>query len=101
MINPSIEPEILEAQWDRQQVAALFHDLQQGDLQHRVVIQHVQVRSSLGDRSMPLAEAQTLFAQGDAKAIQIRYQFDGQLWCDTLMVEPETTKVIRTQLPDA
>ena len=98
-------PEVLEAQWDHEQVNALFRDLDQG-----AKILHVQVRatSSNGpkdglkaspDRAVTLSEAHQLFQDGVTKAIQIRYEFGGQTWCDTLMVEPETVKIIRTELP--
>ena len=95
-------PEVLEAQWDHEQVNALFRDLDQG-----AEILHVQVRATsiagpkaTPDRAVTLSEAHQLFQDGVTKAIQIRYEFGGQTWCDTLMVEPEAVKIIRTELPE-
>jgi len=91
-----LEPEILEAEWDLGQVNALFDDLRRG-----AIIHHVQVRSTsghgLGDQAVTLDQSQELLARGEAKAIQIRYEFDQKTWCDTLMVGPESIRVIRTQ----
>ena len=99
MNSETSEPTILEAEWDLEQVDALFDDLQQG-----AEIQHVQVRCiSDGrpvDRSVTLRESQELIHRGTAKAIQIRYRFDEQSWCDTLMVRPSTVRIIRTSIAD-
>lgn len=92
-------PEVLEAQWDLEQVERLFDDLHQG-----AEIQHVQVRTTSDrgaqDRVATLGEAQGLLQGGQAKAIQVRYRFDNQNWCDTLMIEPAAVRVIRTRLSD-
>lgn len=91
------QPEMLEAQWDRDQVNALFDDLSAG-----AQVEHVQVRSSArggpNDRAVTLEEARELFDSQDAKAIQIRYRFEEDTWCDTLMVQSDTVKIIRTRL---
>lgn len=95
MSDEASNPEILEAEWDHDQVDALFDDLEKG-----AEIQHVQVRSKPkdgpGDRAVTLRAAQELLRSGDAKAIQIRYSFNEQSWCDTLMVGPSTIRIIRT-----
>jgi len=100
--NETSDPEILEAEWDYEQVDALFDDLDNG-----AEIQHVQVRSassdgpanqpSQRDQAVTLREAQSLLKRGDAKAIQIRYAFDNESWCDTLMIGPNTIRIIRTR----
>ena len=95
MDEPSPHPEILEAHWDVQQVQALFDDLSLGAQVH-----HVQVRTSAAgrpeDRTTSLAEARELLESNLARAIQIRYTYQDQSWCDTLMVRPESIRVIRT-----
>jgi len=92
----SEQPELLEAEWDHAQVDALFDDLQQG-----AKIHHVQVRKTAQGRPQDcqttLDEARTLLHLGAAKAIQIRYTFDDQNWCDTLMVLPQSIRIIRTR----
>jgi hypothetical protein len=100
MINETtaaeILPEILEAEWDHGQVMALFDDLSRG-----AEVSHVQVRSNNSNRPQDqratLDEASEMFRDRAAKAIQIQYRFDGQAWCDTLMVGEHTTKIIRTR----
>lgn len=92
-------PEILEAEWDDGQVMALFDDLNRG-----AEVRHVQVRSagsagSAGpqDRQVALDEACQLFRNRQVAAVQIQYNFEGEAWCDTLMVGQHTTKIIRTR----
>lgn len=85
-----LQPQVLSAQWDHEQVHALFDDLQQG-----AEIQRVQVRPSKQDSAFTLQEARQLLEQGEAKAIQIRYRYDGQDWCDTLMVGAESIRIVR------
>ncbi|WP_153555535.1 hypothetical protein [Roseimaritima sediminicola] len=87
-------PEILQAEWARDQVLQLFADLAAG-----ADVQHVQLRSSATDAAVALAEAQAAFAAGDAQAIQVRYVFEGEMWCDTIMPGNPTTKIIRNRLP--
>ncbi|MCA9192264.1 MAG: hypothetical protein KDB03_10890 [Planctomycetales bacterium] len=92
--NESI-PEILQAEWSQDQVLALFADLSQG-----AEIEHVQLRTPSADQTISLAEAQSLFVQGCATAIQVRYMFEGEMWCDTILPGEPTTKIIRTKLPN-
>ena len=90
-------PEILEAHWDLEQVTNLFEDLQQG-----ADVQHVQVRTASDecteDRVVTLGRARELMRNGEAKAIQIRYEFDEKVWCDTMMIGADDVRIIRTRL---
>ena len=94
----SDQPEVLETHWDHPQVLAFFRDLEAG-----ADIKHVQVRLSGGgsasDHGTTLAKARELFEQGNVRAIQIRYLFEQQAWCDTLMMLPEAVRVVRTRAP--
>lgn len=96
-MNPDASPQLLEANWKNDRIADLFDDLQQG-----AALEHIQVRTTSAanseERSVTLPEARELFQSGEATAIQIRYEFDSQIWCDTLMVGPESTRIIRTRL---
>jgi hypothetical protein len=92
--DQTLFPDVLEATWDRETVDSLFSDLEQG-----AVVKHVQVRATrVGprDAAVTLQEAKRLLDDGTAQAIQIHYEFDGQAWCDTLIVSPTTIRVIRT-----
>jgi len=100
--DDSIDPSApLEAEWDREQVNALFDDLQGAAELQQAEIHHVQVRTSAPnspkDHQTTLGEARQLLASGEARAIQIRYTFNGETWCDTLMVFPELIRIIRTR----
>lgn len=87
-------PEVLQAEWPRHQILTYFADLRAG-----ADVDHVQVRSrgpqGIEDRKTTLQQADALFAAGDAQAIQIKYRFDGEAWCDTLLPQADGTKVIR------
>jgi len=95
MSSETTWPQILEAEWEPDQVETLFDDLQ-----HGAEILHVQVRTTpavgLQESAISLAEAHNLFQRNEAGAIQIRYQFGGRIWCDTLIVGPAATRIIRT-----
>jgi hypothetical protein len=92
-------PDVLEAYWDRDRVAALFADLEQ-----RAEVRHVRVRTASGnnrpeDSAVTLEQARELLNDNLAKAIQIYYEYDGESWCDTLMPSPNSIHVIRTNVP--
>lgn len=91
----------LEAEWDREKVGSLFDDLQQAVATKQAEIHHIQVRTSAPgaakDCQATLEEARRLLESDQARAIQIRYTFAGESWCDTLMVFPESIRVVRTQ----
>ena len=87
-------PELLQAEWGADQVMQLFDDLRDG-----AEVEHVQLRASKDDRTTTLAEAKLAFASGSAQAIQVRYRFEGEMWCDTILPNKQTTKIIRTRLP--
>ncbi|WP_182866874.1 hypothetical protein [Stieleria mannarensis] len=88
-------PEILQAEWASDQIMALFADLDAG-----TEIQHVQLRTDSDDAAVTLADAEAAFVQGTARAIQVRYRFEDELWSDTILPGDPTTKIIRSRLPD-
>jgi len=96
-MNPEASPQLLEANWENDRIVDLFDDLQLG-----AKLEYVQVRTRGGanseERSATLQQARELFQSGEAIAIQIRYEFESQKWCDTLMVGPTSTRIIRTML---
>jgi hypothetical protein len=87
-------PEILQAEWAKDQVMQLFEDLAAG-----ADVQHVQMRSRQSDATVTLAEAAAAFDAGESQAIQVRYIFENEMWCDTIMPGDPTTKIIRNRLP--
>ncbi len=87
-------PEILQAEWAKDQVLQLFADLAAG-----ADVQQVQMKSPVTHASVSLATAAAAFAADEAQAIQVRYVFEGEMWCDTIMPGNPTTKIIRNRLP--
>lgn len=92
-------PDVLEALWDREQVDALF-----ADLELAAAIRHVQVRHKSGrhqptDAAVTLPRAHQLLKDGLVTAIQIYYDFESQTWCDTLIVLENTYRIVRTTVP--
>ena len=88
-------PEVLEAEWAQDQVMQLFADLAAG-----ADVQHVQLKSLETDGAVALDKAAAAFASGTAVAIQVRYVFENEMWCDTIMPGDPTTKIIRNRLPN-
>ena len=87
-------PELLQAEWAKDQVMALFADLAAG-----AQVRHVQLRTPSSDATVTLADAEASFEANEAQAIQVRYVFEGELWSDTIMPGDPTTKIIRNRLP--
>jgi hypothetical protein len=90
--EPSPQP--LQVEWDRRRVMALFDDLAAG-----AEIQQVQLRTLSVNRSVSLPDAVVAFADGAALAIQIRYRYEGSLWCDSIFPGDPFTKIVRCGLP--
>lgn len=97
-VQDETQPDLWQADWQPEQVLALFADLAMG-----ADVQHVQIRCpgehGVDDRAATLGEAQAMFAEGQAQAIQIRYRFEGESWSDTIMPAPGHASVIRCRLP--
>jgi hypothetical protein len=99
--DPHHQPEVLEACWDRDQVDSLFADLKRG-----AEVRQVQVRTTSGNNrpeesAVTLEQARELLDDGRTTAIQIYYDYDGESWCDTLMVSPNTIRIVRTTVPQS
>lgn len=89
-------PEVLLAEWAKDQVLQLFADLGAG-----ADVQHVQLKSATTDAAVSLATAEAAFAADEAHAIQVRYVFEGEMWCDTIMPGNPTTQIIRNRVSHA
>lgn len=91
--NDDSLPEILQAEWGRDQVLQLFDDLRDG-----AQVEHVQLKSGQQDSHGSLSSARAAFDAQQAQAIQIRYRFQGETWCDTILPGDPTTKIIRSRI---
>ncbi|MCA9214765.1 MAG: hypothetical protein KDB27_16955 [Planctomycetales bacterium] len=92
------QPEVFEAYWGRDQVDALFTDLER-----HAKVTHVQIRtlsdSQPRNSTVTLECAREMLDDSHVKAIQIHYEFDGDSWCDTLVLMPESIRIVRTTVP--
>lgn len=96
--------EVYHDDWSVEQIEQLFLDLAEG-----AEVEHVQLKRKsesgatrsdpIADQQVSLREASDAFQRGDAIAIQIRYRFEGQVWCDTLMVREQDVRIVRTPIP--
>jgi hypothetical protein len=93
-MNRDDHAEVLQAEWSFDQLLQLFSDLQAG-----AEVEHVQLRTAQRDQAVSLTEAEHAFVQGIARAVQVRYRFEGELWCDTILPGDPTTTIVRTRLP--
>lgn len=91
--NPPL-PVLHEAILSAEELVRLFDDLQRS-----AAIERVTIRSAGARRAESLAisldEARTLFASGDAAAVQVRYEYDGAAWCDTILRTPGGARIVR------
>lgn len=98
--TPDDRPEVLHAQLQREQVVALFTDLQQSAEIRSVMVRRASGPSRPVDKAMSLQEAYQLLDDDLTKAIQIQYEFEGAIWCDTLMFVQDGIRIVRTTLPE-
>ena len=97
--DPHHQPEVFEADWDRDQVDAFFDDLKRG-----AEVKRVQVRTTSGNNRpdesvVTLEQARRRLDNGRTTAIQIYYEYEDKTWCDTLMISPNTIRIVRTTVP--
>lgn len=98
--TPEDRPEVLHAQLQPEQVVALFADLQQSAQIRSVMVRQASDSSRPVDTAMTLQQAHQLLDDGLTKAVQIQYEFEGAIWCDTLMVVPDGIRLVRTTRPE-
>lgn len=93
MNSESNFPELLQAEWSQSQLLALLADLATG-----AEILHLQLRTTAQEKQATLEEVSESITTGIARAFQVRYLFDSELWCDTVLLGSPTSKIIRSRL---
>lgn len=89
-------PQLQQADLDPATLDALFADLAQC-----AQIDEVLVKGAADGRAGRLAgleQARAALAAG-ARAVQIRYRWQGATWLDTLMRTPQGVRIVRTAVP--
>ena len=97
--NPN--PEMYEGTLDSNGIEALFRDLEA-----YATVHHVQVRAAnaayTGGENIALTQAKQQLEDGQATAVQIRYEHEGDPWCDTLIARGDLVRIVRMkQQPSA
>lgn len=87
-------PPVFEGHLDDEAFEAFLRDLEAC-----AAVREVRVRGSrpnpLNDESIALRDAAEQFRHGSARGMQIRYEHDGALWCDTLSRGSQGIRVVR------
>ncbi len=97
--NAEIElPELREADLDDAGLRALFRDLAAAtEIED---IRCKQAAEQHADAGRPTAEdALRGLLAGHVRGVQVRYRYDGQSWCDTVLATPRGYRVVRVASP--
>lgn len=91
-------PELTEAELDEAGLRALFRDLSAA-----TTIEEIRCKQA-PDRRADAAgtsadEALDGLLAGNVRGVQIRYRYDGQTWCDTVLATPRGHRVVRVAAP--
>ncbi len=91
-------PDLHEAELDEQGLRALFHDLSSA-----AEIEGVRVKQAAAERAstgqVTASDALELLLARRVRGVQIRYRYQGESWCDTIMASPHGHRVVRLADP--
>jgi hypothetical protein len=90
-------PDLHQAPLDDETLDALFQDIATFGKEIEVTPKW-QARREVGDASMTLNEAHAALRERSLHGAQIRYTFQGQSWCDTLVRALEGWQLTRINL---
>lgn len=93
---PALQQTVLDAAT----LEALFRDLAQCT-QILAVLPKGAPQAYAGDRAISLDAAREGLASGAFRGVQVRYRYDGQEWCDTLLATPGGVRLVRISLDEA
>ncbi|HRP62006.1 MAG TPA: hypothetical protein PK400_01795 [Phycisphaerales bacterium] len=87
-------PEMSNVMLSDEVIEQLFRDLAQC-----AVVSHITVRASPRQHTpqdgISLEQARTMLLSGDVQGVQLRYQFQGEAYCDTLMRAAGGVRLVR------
>jgi hypothetical protein len=97
-----ILPALQQAPLDAATVAALFRDLAACTRIVSVTPRRAGAapRADAQPTTITLGAAQAGLADGTIRGVQIRYFYDHQTWCDTLMARPDGIRLVRISESD-
>jgi hypothetical protein len=94
-------PPLHQAVLDAATLAAYFADLAQCAEALQVHARLTGAERGAPPVPMSLGEACDALRGGTAKALQVRYRYQGAVWFDTLLGSPEGVRIVRMQEPAA
>ena len=93
---PALQQTVLDALT----LEALFHDLAHCT-QILAVIPKGGPQAYATDRGIDLETARLGLASGQFRGVQVRYRYEKQEWCDTLLAMPGGVRLVRISLDEA
>jgi hypothetical protein len=87
-------PDLHESILDEATLDQLFTDIEALTRVVEVIPKTVS-QGYVQEGSISLDEGRQMLRDGDCRALQVRYLYDGALWWDTLMAQPNGTRVVR------
>jgi len=89
-------PSMQDALLDEQTLAALVRDLNECATVTEVLIKG-SAPADTAAHSVQLDDAVLRLVNGTVRGVQVRYTFEGESWCDTLMQTPQGIRLVRVQ----
>ena len=93
---PALQQTVLDAPT----LEALFRDLAQCT-QILAVVPKGAPQAYAPDRGIDLEAARAGLISGQFRGVQVRYRYEGQEWCDTLLATPGGVRLVRISLDEA
>ncbi len=87
-------PDVQQSVLDDATLQALFRDLAQFT-QILAVIPKMSAAAMVAETSLNLENAHDGLRSGAYRGVQVRYRYDNQEWCDTLLNTPAGIKLVR------
>ena len=87
-------PDVQQAVLDAPTLEALFRDLAHCT-QILAVVPKTAPGSRVAEHSIPLEAARVGLTSGAFCGVQVRYRYDQQEWCDTLIATPTGVRLVR------
>ncbi|MBK9992313.1 MAG: hypothetical protein IPP19_16735 [Verrucomicrobia bacterium] len=92
-------PALQQTVLDEATLDALFRDLAQCT-QILAVIPKGAPQAYAAERGIDLEAARAGLASGIFRGVQVRYRYDGQEWCDTLLATPGGVRLVRISVDE-
>lgn len=87
-------PDLNDAMLSGEEIHRLFDDIERCTVVVSIVVK-TGPRQHTPDAGVSLAQARTMLLEGEARGVQLRYQYQGEEYCDTLMRMPDGVRLVR------